>query len=434
MTDQVRTLAIIGGGAAGLTAAISASRSMRAKNIPVRIVLFEKDDRVGRSILATGNGRCNFSHARIEPERYHHAAFVRDAFGSQALQAYACNGLDAVHGFFNGLGLVWREEPDGRQFPLANKASVVLDVLRSCVVESGVIIECEHQVTAIEKPNDRSKRFSLMMKDGRIEHADSVILAHGGHNAAAIHLDAVPSKPTRPVLGPLKVVSADRAFTRELDNIRVRAEVSLWRRQARGSDSDNEHEDMIDSEVGELMFRKYGLSGICIFDLSRSVQRADKIRINFLHALALDPEDFLRDRYELLMARSSHPLTFEDILRGLVLPRVGEAILKRRRISFDDAFEATMVPLLAELLTCCEVEVESVADPDLCQVQRGGFDVSAFDSETLEALGLPGLFVAGEALDVDGPCGGYNLQWAWSTGLIAGASAAHYIGQYRIEG
>ena len=414
MDKNVKTLAIVGGGAAGLAAAIAAGERVRAIGAALDIVIYESDERVGRSILATGNGRCNFSNARLDVRKYYNAPFVGDAFDALNRRF----GADYVHEFFASLGLAWREEPDGRQYPLANKASVVVDVLRAAAAEYGVREECDAHVSAIDPPHESGKLFTLRMRDGKFERADAVIVACGGRAIAALEAHEIPHLPTRPVLGPLKVARDDIPFVRELDNIRVKCAVTLARKEGVVF-------TRIMTESGELMFRKYGVSGICVFNLSRFAESGDVLRIDFLQVGGSDrAEELLRRRRELLAARFGEQVTYAMVLRGLFLPRVAEAVLKSSEIDPDATFSPFDAAPLARLLCAYPLEVAGIADPSISQVRRGGFAVDAIDPATMQARGLPGFFVAGEALDVDGPCGGYNLHWAWTSGLLAGASAA----------
>lgn len=420
MNQRANRLAVIGGGAAGLAAAIAAGERARETGASLEITVYERDDRVGRSILATGNGRCNFSNHNIKFYRYHNFEFVGETLGRIAMAP----DDDLVHGFFADRGLLWREEDDGRQYPQANKASVVVDVLRAAAANVGVREACEREVSAIEPPREAGKPFTLRMADGVFERADAVIVACGGAASASLEAAGLAFNPLRPVLGPLRCSADDIKVTRELDNIRVRCQVALARPQG-------DELTWVAIERGELMFRKYGVSGICIYDLSRQYQQGDELRVNFLPDF--DPfeqeevERFLRNRRATLAALFGENLTYEAMLRGLLLPRVSETLLKRDGLRPSDPFRDADVPALACLLTMCPFELEGIADPAQCQVHRGGFDVAGFDPHTMGAKAVPGLFAVGEALDVDGPCGGYNLHWAWSSGLIAGKSAADWL-------
>ena len=386
---------------------------------PLSIVVFERDDRVGRSILATGNGRCNFSNHNLKFYRYHNYEFVGEAIGRIALAP----DDDMVHGFFADHGLAWREELDGRQYPQANKASVVVDVLRASAAAVGVCEACEREVASIDPPRQEGKPFTLRMADGVFERADAVIVACGGRAMASLKMEGLDVLPLQPLLGPLRCSAADTKLTRELDNIRVRCAVALAR-------PDEEGLAHVAIEHGELMFRKYGVSGICVYDLSRHFQPGDSLSINFLPDF--DPfdrgevEGFLGTRWDALTATFG-AITFGDFLRGLLLPRVAEALLKRVGLRPGDACSREDAVSLASLLTMFGLAVEGIADADQCQVRRGGFDVAGFDPHTMAAHALPGLYAVGESLDVDGPCGGYNLHWAWASGLIAGHAAADLL-------
>ncbi len=420
MNRDSKRLAIIGGGAAGLAAAVAAGESARDRGVALEIVVFERDDRVGRSILATGNGRCNFSNHNIKFFHYHNYQFVGEAIGRIGLAP----DDDAVHVFFAEHGLAWREEMDGRQYPQANKASVVVDVLRAAAAAVGVREACEREVVAIDAPREAGKPFTLRMSDGVFERADAVVVACGGAASESLEAAGLNRIPLRPVLGPLRCTDADALFTRELDNIRVRCEVALARPQG-------DEDALVAIERGELMFRKYGVSGICVYDLSRQYQPGDSLRVNFLPDF--DPfeqdevESFLRQRHATLTATFGEGLTYGDMLRGLLLPRVSEALLKRAKLRPQSPFESADVPKLGSMLTMLSLDLKGIGDSAQCQVRRGGFDVAGFDARTMAAKAVPGLFAAGEALDVDGPCGGYNLHWAWSSGLIAGKAAVERV-------
>ncbi len=427
MENNAKTLAIVGGGASGLAAAIAAAEQARDAGMPLNVVVYERDDRVGRSILATGNGRCNFSNLDLRWGEYRNAEFVRrvlerldyrtegdEEFGPEA-------GNRSVINFFESFGLEWRAEADGRLYPMANKASVVLDVLRAAAAHLGVSEVCEREVAAIDPPHGPGKRFTLRMRDGVLERADAVIVACGGRGLEKIDVAGLPKSELQPVLGPLRVADRDRAFTRELDNIRVRCDVLLFR--------DNGDElSLVASQKGELMFRKYGVSGICVFDLSRYAQPGDLLSISFLQTSDRErAHDYMQSRRSELAKRYGQGLSCGDMLRGLVLPRVAEALLKAEGLREDAACTRKVCNRLTDMLVDCTLEVAGIGDPDICQVRRGGLSVDNFDSATMESLDVPGLYAAGEALDVDGPCGGYNLHWAWSSGIIAGRSSVDFV-------
>ena len=194
------------------------------------VLLLERQQRVGRKLLATGNGRCNFSNSKLEIDEYRNAEFVSSTFDALGNPSFV---LDT----FEELGLLWREEPDGRLYPLANKASVVVDVLRAAVAELGVHEACEREVAAVEPPREEGKPFTLRMSDGVFERADAVLLTCGGRWASSIGVGGIGGlsfEPLSPVLGPLRVVKRDIPLVRELDNIRIRCSIDLARDRGAG--------------------------------------------------------------------------------------------------------------------------------------------------------------------------------------------------------
>lgn len=430
------TLAIIGGGAAGLAAAVAAGERLarlrregdrrQARDAArTRIIVYEADDRVGRTILATGNGRCNFSNAHIDASLYRNASFVDNVLLAFELRANAevpaqhtpaTAQRNGVLGFFADHGMLWREEGEGRLYPLANKASVVLDVLRAAAARAGVEERCGARVERVELPRAAGKPFTLRMADGAFERADAVIVACGGRVARAMLPDAFAYAAPRPVLGPL---ATDTRFARQLDNIRVKAALELWRDGVRAH-----------REEGEVLFRKYGVSGVCVFNVSRLARPGDELAIDFVPAVPADEMPaFLGARRKRLASLAGGALTCGDFLRGMVLPQVAHVLLERAGLREEDACDRATAQALAPLLKGFRLTVEGTGDARQCQVQRGGFAPASFDVRTLAAHDAPGLHVVGEALDVDAPCGGYNLHWAWASGLLAGWSAADELAE-----
>ena len=432
---------VVGGGAAGLAAAISAANVFPCLNVAV----FEADERVGRSILATGNGRCNFSNAYISPEVYRNAPFVSEVFaalervapwgqggatgseksgeksGENAGEKSGENGSatggengsqkNAVLAFFSWLGLMWREEAQGRLFPVTGKASTVLDVLRAAVRALGVQECCNTRVQSIEPPRAPGKPYTLRLADGAFARAQAVICAVGGAVARQLLPDDLAYTAPGPVLGPLRTETSD---IRGLDNIRVRCNVSLERNKA-----------VIARESGEVLFRKYGLSGIAIFNVSRHAQPGDVVALDLFPALSENQlVEHLFERARVFAAVSGRAATCEDVLRGMVLPLVAEALCKVFGLKLEDEATPDAIHRIACLAKRFKVKVQGVGDAKQCQVHRGGFACEGFEAQTLECREYAGLFAAGEMLDVDAPCGGYNLHWAWASGMLAGMYAA----------
>lgn len=470
----MKTIAIIGGGAAGLAAAVTAGEAVRdaegarageavrdaegtatsrgakgpgAKGgesaaCAVRVVVYEASDRVGRSILATGNGRCNFSNARPGEGDYRNPAFVARVLSAFEGAAHRCVLSQAkastaypngVLGFFSDHGLMWREEGEGRLYPLANKATSVLDCLRAACAAAGVEERVEREVAVVEPPRAEGAPFTLRLADGRFERADAVIVAVGGAIARGLMPEGVPFREPKPTLGPL---ATDPRWPRRLDNIRVRGALELWRLDSRGMDgramNDGGYpmgahvgERLVSREVGEVMFRKYGVSGIAAFNLSRLAEPGDVLAVDFVPWVRLcDMEAFLNRRRKLLRASLGREATWDDMLRGMVLTPVADVLLEAAALAGARPVAKGETARMAMFLKGLRLPVTGLGDVKQCQVHRGGVEVGAVDERTCEVRGVPGLYVVGEALDVDAPCGGYNLHWAWASGLLAGWSAA----------
>ena len=221
----------------------------------------------------------------------------------------------------------------------------------------------------------------------------------------------------QPVLGPLRVDAQSAKLTRQLNNIRVRGTVHLERGGQR-----------IASERGELLFRDYGVSGVSVFNLSRFAQPGDDLVVDFLPDIPpQDMERFMMTRRKRMQKLLGGPLTLDRFLEGLLLPAVSAAALRKADLRTGDRFTQEMVSQLCNMLKGMRLTVEGIGDERQCQVRRGGFPVERFSPATCEAFDVPGLFVTGEALDVDAPCGGFNLHWAWSSGMLAGRAAADRI-------
>lgn len=409
--EPMKTLAIIGGGAAGLAAAVEAAREARARSAEIDITVYEAADRVGKSILATGNGRCNLSNAALDACVYRNAQFVGEAY--RALPPAE------VLSFFGDLGLVVRAGDEGRLYPLTNKANSVLDVLRFAAREGGVRESCGVEVVSVT-PVER--RFLVCFADDSTTFADAVVVACGGAPARSLLPPAYPFADVRPVLGPL---GTDAAPLKGLNNVRARCEVSLWGR-AGESDADASGRRRARDSValkalakGEVLFRDYGVSGIAVFDLSRFAEAGDVLSIDLVPGMSEDElAADIASRIERFGMRNA-----VELVSGMLLAPIARAVLASIGVRADDPFPRGREADLSRAIKAFALDVTGIGDVRQCQVSRGGFDVASFSPETMESLLHAGLYVVGEALDVDAPCGGYNLHWAWTSGMLAARGA-----------
>lgn len=420
MQEESR-IAIIGGGAGGLVCAIAAAEEAQVSDNRVSVHIYESTDKIGRPILASGNGRCNFSNANIDFSFYHNADFAGQCI-SNAEKEFSPSTIGPIHpncvaAWFYEHGLMYKEESEGRLYPRANKSSSVLDVLRLALERLDVHVHLNAEVGFIDVPSDNTHHLTMRMSDGSFERVDKIVIACGGAaSKSLISNDMLSFEEMRPVLCPLKIDDFGRRITRKLENIRVRCEASLIR--------DGE---LVAKERGEAMFRKYGISGICIFNLSRFAFKGDTLFIDLFPDIKDDElKSLLKDRLNLLGKRLPS-IENSEYLCGMLLPNLAEAVIERAGLLANASCDDEALSKLAHVLKHFEFIVEGPADIEHAQVQRGGFDVSGIEPSTMRVANAPRIHIIGEALDVDGPCGGYNLTWAFATGMLAGKAVAREI-------
>ena len=375
---------IIGGGAAGLAAAVALSRRGR------RVAVLEAQPRVGRKLLSTGNGRCNFTNTGAAPEDY---------FGDAALArgALAAFPPARVLEFFASLGVPARVDAEGRAYPSSNAASSVLDALRLSLQEAGGEEVVGFRVRAL------SRDLVATAEDGRQMAGRCALLATGGLAAPSLGAADAPFVKTlglrftrrAPALAPLETESVPA-----LKGLRAQCVLSLEGHMERG----------------EILFTEYGVSGIAAMQLSRFARPGATLSIDFLGGA----QPALAARAQMLPKRR-----MEDFLNGIVPRRVGQVLTKSAGIPLSKTageLDAAEISALETALTGWTLPVRGARGYAQAQVTAGGLEGAQFDPDTLEACRVPGLYAAGEVLDVDGPCGGYNLQWAWASALLAARS------------
>lgn len=397
----MNTVVVIGGGASGIMAALTA-----AENSENRVILLERQQRIGRKLLATGNGRCNLTNTGAAPKNYHGE---QAGFAAPALAKFTPRDtLD----FFHALGLLTEEEYGGRVYPLSNSANSVLDVLRFALEKAGVELRCACPARQIRR---QGAGYAVVTDEGSVD-ADFLIVSCGG--AAGAKLGGVsdgyellrPLGHKRTALRPslVQILTAPD-YPRALKGVRAQARVRLLAGEA-----------VLGESRGELQFTETGVSGPAAFDLSRAAAAGGEGLT--LHA------DYLpdgADAFALLRARRE---TFpeqpaSELFTGMLHNRLGRMLVKYAGIEANRPLgSVTDAELRCASRACTDftLPVRGTEGFDSAQVTAGGIRTAGFNPETLESWFLPGLFVCGELLDVDGDCGGYNLQWAWASGRLAG--------------
>ena len=397
-------IGIIGGGASGMAAAIAA-----AKNDNVQVLLFERQTRLGRKLQATGNGRCNLSNINASLSNYHGEApeFVVPALKQMDVRS--------TLNWFRDLGLFTVTELSGKVYPFSDQANSVVDVLRFALDKENITVYtgCE-----VKKIGTDDTGFQIYCDDQRF-FCNKLIIACGG--LAGTKLGGSMSG--------YKLLSKFGHRTTKLRPALVQVRTK-WtgiaalkgvRAQCRAEIFNDDH--LHSASEGEVQFTEFGISGPVIFEISRDVCA---IKGNWICRLDLAPDYSQEELLNSLCRRRNSRLKADELLTGILHNRLGRVITKEAGISgnrnISDLSQAELERVCA-CIKCFEIELEESLGMDSAQVTAGGVYTRDFNGETMESLLVPGLFACGEVLDIDGDCGGYNLQWAWSSGYCAGSNA-----------
>lgn len=394
---------IIGGGAAGLFCAVSA----KMKNNDLSIAILEKQDRVGKKLLVTGNGRCNLTNYNALPEMYH-GSFKHGA--SYLLETTPPNMIVLL---FEEMGLLTTYDHEGRVYPLSKQASSVLDVLRYNCEYYGVDTFTNSYVKSIKKHNDI---FSVKTSESEIK-GKCVVISTGSKASPKTGADDTlinnmsslghTVSPLYPALSPVRVNSA---YMKPLKGIRATGRVSLVI-----------NNDIIKSESGEIQFTDNALSGICVFNLS---SEANKNKGSYLSLSLLPDFDFL-SVYNILKNKqkfADKTATADKLFVGIFHRMIGMCLLKEAGISPNDTITSVSdkaLKSLAKIINDWKFEVVPHKDFSKAQVVSGGIYGNDIDHKTMMSKKTKNLYIIGEALDCDGDCGGLNLQFAFSSAYCA---------------
>ena len=400
---------IVGGGAAGLAAAVFLGRSSEGR----RIAVLEKGPRVGKKLMATGNGTCNLTNIHATAADYHGAPRLAKA----ALEAFS---VAETMDFFTAIGVDCASRPDGKVYPLSEQAGAVLDALRLEAQALGAEILCDTKVTALKKQG----AAWCVVCDNATYTAKQVLVTVGGAASPALGGSAEGYRlltdlgcEKTPLFPSIVQMRTATDFVRAVKGIRVDAALTL-RMDGRE----------IERNRGEVLFAEYGLSGPAVMFISRPVADWERQKRGEMTACLDLLPDWDHDRLgERIRQRSQLcGRTMEDLLTGLLNKRVGQTVLR----------VAGVLPLTREVGTLTEEEltriVKTIKNWKLAvtgtqgfggaQVTAGGIAATEIDPATFAVKRLPGVYAAGEVLDVDGDCGGFNLQFAWSSAYVAAQS------------
>ncbi len=412
--DMGRKVAVVGGGAAGMMAAVQAAYA------GARVTVYERNDRVGKKILSTGNGKCNFSNEDMRAACYYGsgAGYV-DGFYKQF-------GVAETKTFFRELGMRIKDR-NGYLYPASEQAATVLDVLRYEMERLGIEICAGCRVTGIDGPGNPGCRLTLETETAAYKKRtyDAVILACGGRAAPKTGSDGTGLAMAKrlghrivPTVPALTALRCGETFWKQVAGVRCEARLMLYI-------DGNE----VSSVQGELQLTDYGISGIPVFQFSRIAAYALQEGRTVTVKIDLMPDPGAADTQEAFWAQRwerQKRQSMEQFVTGTVNKKVGLLLLKLAGIRETETvceIEGARRRKLEQLFHVFEVTVKGTNSFEQAQVCAGGVDFAEV-TDRLESVRRPGLFFAGEMLDIDGICGGYNLQWAWSSGAVAGRAAA----------
>ena len=405
------SLIIVGGGAAGLTSALI------AKDSGLDVAIIEGTDRIGKKILTTGNGRCNISNENINTNRYHSenpyfAGYTLDSFN-----------LVQTIDFFNRLGIPLVTLDGGKMFPMSLQASSVIDILRFAIEEKHIPVYTNKKAKEITKNNNG---FKISTTGNDTYECDMLIIATGGKSAPKTGSDGSGYTLAKQ-LGHSVTSLVPALVQLKLNYNRLKA--------LSGVKFDGYAElfingESVQKEFGEILFTDYGISGPPILQLSRAVSyglsKNSKVslKIDMLPTITCENlKEFLENHWSVFGSRS-----LLNSFIGIIHKKIIPIILKQANI---EDFHKPCSDLKSEeknaiyaLLKQWQFEVSGTNSFSNAQVTAGGINTKEINPQTLESNLVTNLFFAGEILDVDGDCGGFNLQWAWSSGAIAGKSAS----------
>ncbi len=403
-----RDVIIVGGGASGLLAAISAARE------GANVTIIEQKDQLGKKILSTGNGKCNLTNEYMDTScfRGDDTSIVEEVFNRF--------GYTETIAFFEELGVILKNR-QGYIYPISDQAATVLAVL--CMEIKRLQVEVLLNQTVQKIVRDKEK-FTVHTTETVLK-GDAVILATGGKAASVLGSDGSGYTLAKafghhlsPVVPALVQLKGKGNFYKQISGVRTQAKVSLY-----------VNDEYVAEDTGELQLTNYGISGIPVFQISRFATKAlyenESVRaeVDFIPSMS---DDAFRTFLQVRLENHGHKQA-EDFLVGVFHKKLIGLLLKASAIDTNNVMKQVSQEKLDKLASVCKhfkIDIQGANDFEQAQVCAGGVYTTEINPHTMESVYTDALYLTGELLDIDGICGGYNLQWAWSTGYIAGKYAA----------
>lgn len=414
----MKEVVIVGGGASGLIAAIVLKEKIKDE---VNVTIVDRLERVGKKILATGSGKANFTNSLLSSKKYNNPAFVEKAFKTF--------GYNETIDFFKEIGLLTTELKEGRVYPKSELSSSLLDVIRNRIKELNITEKCNFEVKRIAL--EKGQYVVESTRNVKI-YADYVVLATGGKsspilgsNGTGYQLAKSLKMKVTDIQPGLVGIKTDDPYMKGLDGVRVKGDVKLFAKKQK---------QFVWNSTGEIQFKQEGISGIVVMEMASFIARnliATKFAPSYV-SIDLCPEYTHEELLQILIARRDKNLGIgnANFLTGIFHKMIAQTLLKKSKIEvagYVKDLTNKELDRLAKNIKDLQFVIKCLDSFDHSQVTVGGVELSELKAETFESKKNTGIYVCGELMNIDGDCGGYNLQWAWTSGYIVGKAIAERI-------
>lgn len=405
-----RDIIIIGAGASGMMSAILCGQRKK------RVLILEQKDKVGKKLLATGNGKCNYTNI----EQHKHCYHSKDLSSTMKI-LNEFNVKDTL-AFFQEIG-IYPKIKNGYCYPNSQQASSVVEALKIQLSDLNIEIECNKKIQSIGK----RKEIFIIKTDKEIYESEKVIIATGGKAASKLGSDGSGYQLAKglghTMITPMPALTAlkcKETYLKNLAGVRTDGIIKLYWDGVRKAE-----------DKGEIQLTNYGISGIPVFQVSRFGAEGLLFKKKVTAQLDIMPNMELEQLEAELIRRfrKKSKQTALEAMTGLLNSKINAVLLKEVNILADEKaniIAEEKIKKLAEFIKRMILHITDTNGFEQAQVTAGGIPLSEINIKTMESIKTKGLYFCGEILDVDGICGGYNLQWAWSSGYLAGKNASSY--------